>query len=86
MFGTHTHVQTADEQILPNGSGYITDLGMTGPTDGVIGSDATAVIEKFRTKMPTRFTVAGGEIRGRGALFDWNETTRRVTQVTRIRF
>lgn len=86
MFGTHTHVQTADEQILPGGSGYITDLGMTGPTDGVIGSNAAAVIEKFRTRMPTRFTAAEGEIRGHGALFEWDESAHRVTSVKRIRF
>ena len=86
MFGTHTHVQTADEQILPHGSGYITDLGMTGPTDGVIGSDAEEVIEKFRTRMPVRFKVAEGEIETRGALFELDPSTRRVTRVERIVF
>ena len=53
MYGTHTHVQTADERILPGGSAYITDIGMTGPADGVIGCSAREVIERFRTKMPT---------------------------------
>ena len=86
LFGTHTHVQTADEQILPGGSGYITDLGMTGPVNGVIGSDTRAVIEKFRTRMPTRFTVTEGEIRGSGALFEWEESSKRIKRVTRIRF
>ena len=86
MFGTHTHVQTADEQILPLGSGYITDLGMTGPIDGVIGADAAAVIEKFRTKMPVRFKVAEGEIRAEGALFTVDPSRARVTEVRRIRF
>ena len=86
MFGTHTHVQTADEQILPKGSGYITDLGMTGPVDGVIGTDAKGVIEKFRTRMPTRFTVADGPIEAHGALFDWDENTNRTREVRRIKF
>lgn len=86
MFGTHTHVQTADEQILPHGSGYITDLGMTGPLGGVIGSDAEGVIEKFRTRMPVRFKVAEGEIEARGALFELDTSTRRVTRVERIVF
>ena len=86
MFGTHTHVQTADEQILPHGSGYITDLGMTGPLGGVIGSDAEGVIEKFRTRMPVRFKVAEGEIEARGALFELDTSTHRVTRVERIVF
>ncbi len=86
MFGTHTHVQTADEQILPGGSGYITDLGMTGPVDGVIGSDAAAVIEKFRTKMPVRFRPAEGPIEARGALFTYDPFGHRITDVERIRF
>ena len=86
MFGTHTHVQTADEQILPKGSGYITDLGMTGPVDGVIGSDAASVIERFRTKMPVRFRAADGPVEARGALFTLNTDTMRVTDVKRIKF
>lgn len=86
MFGTHTHVQTADEQILPKGSGYITDLGMTGPVGGVIGTDADAVIEKMRTKMPVRFRVADGEIAAMGAVFTVDTETGRVTAVERIRF
>ena len=86
MFGTHTHVPTADEQVLPLGSGYITDLGMTGPTDGVIGSDAAGVIEKFRTKMPVRFKVAEGPVVAHGALFTLNTDTMRVTKVRRVKF
>ena len=86
MFGTHTHVQTADEQILPKGRGYITDLGMSGPTQGIIGTDAEAVIEKFRTKMPTRFRVAEGEIEVRGAVFTMDPDKKRVTDVKRIVF
>ena len=86
IFGTHTHVQTADEQVLPKGSGYITDLGMTGPTNGVIGSDSDCVIEKFRTKMPVRFKVADGDIEARGAVFTLDESTKWVTRVERIKF
>ncbi len=86
MFGTHTHVPTADEQILPKGSGYITDLGMTGPTNGVIGTDAACVIEKMRTKMPVRFRVADGDIAAMGAVFELDTSTGKVTSVKRIRF
>ena len=86
MFGTHTHVPTADEQILPKGSGYITDLGMTGPVDSVIGTETAAVIERFRTKMPTRFRVASGEIRAQGALFTLDKSNTRVAQVKRVTF
>ena len=86
MFGTHTHVPTADEQILPLGSGYITDLGMTGPVNGVIGTDAAAVIEKMRTKMPVRFRVADGDIVAMGALFDLDTYSGRVRSVERVRF
>ncbi|MBE6593082.1 MAG: YmdB family metallophosphoesterase [Ruminococcaceae bacterium] len=86
MFGTHTHVPTADEQILPLGSGYITDLGMTGPVDGVIGADADAVIERFRTKIGARLIVSSGRIEAQGALFDIDTGTKKVRSVTRIRF
>ena len=88
IFGTHTHVTTADEQILPLGSGYITDLGMTGPTNGIIGTDADVIIEQFRTKMPVRFRVADGEIAASAAIFtlDTSKATPRVVSVERIKF
>jgi len=86
MFGTHTHVPTADERILPRGSGYITDLGMCGPADGIIGTDRDAVIHRFRTQLPTKFNVAKGEIRAYGAIFDLDESARRVREVKRIVF
>lgn len=86
IFGTHTHVQTADEQILPQGSGYITDLGMTGPIHSIIGTAPECVIEKFRTKIPVRFKVADGEIAAHGALFDLDESTKRVRSVKRVKF
>ena len=86
MFGTHTHVTTADERILPYGSGYITDVGMTGPDNSVIGAEIDAVIEKFRTKMPTRFKVADGNISAHAVLFDVDESAGRVRRVERIDF
>lgn len=86
IFGTHTHVPTADEQILPAGSGYITDIGMSGPENGVIGADAQAVIERMRTKIPTHFKVADGPISAHGALFTLDTKTMRVTDIRRITF
>ena len=70
VFGTHTHVQTADECVLPNGTGCITDLGMTGPVNSVLGVKPELVIQKMRTKMPVRFDLAaGGPCCIGGALF-----------------
>ena len=86
MFGTHTHVPTADEQILPHGSGYITDLGMCGPVDGILGTDADAVIHRFRTLMPTRFSVASGDVRAQGVIFDVDEGAGKVRSVKRVVF
>lgn len=86
MFGTHTHVQTADEQVLPNGSGYITDLGMTGPLHSVLGVLPETVIRKNRTHMPVRFTVADGEIRAHGALFDIDASVGKCRSVKRVVF
>ena len=86
IFGTHTHVATADEQILPNGTAYITDVGMTGPVNGVIGSKASEVIERLRTKMPTRFTVADGEIKANCLLVEADPSSKRVEKVRRVNF
>ena len=86
IFGTHTHVPTADEQILPNGSGYITDLGMAGPVNSVIGSDVKAVIDRMRTKISGRLSVADGDIAVTGALFEVDTSTKKVTHVTRVKF
>ena len=85
-FGTHTHVATADEQVLPNGTGYITDIGMTGPEGSILGVTPTAVIEKMRTHMPRRFTVAEGEIRAHGVLFDIDAAGGRTRRVERVTF
>ncbi len=86
MFGTHTHVPTADEQILPGGSGYITDLGMCGPKNGILGTDTEDVIHRFRTLLPTRWRVAEGPIAASGAIFDVDESAGRVRSVRRIVF
>ena len=71
---------------MPRGTGYITDLGMTGPQNSVIGTDVSLVIEKFRTKMPTRFTVGSGEIKACGAVFEIDDATNKVKSVRRVRF
>lgn len=86
IFGTHTHVATADEQVLPGGTGYITDLGMTGPINGILGVGAEDVIYKSRTHLPRRFTVASGEIRAHGALFDVDPVTGKAKSVKRVVF
>jgi metallophosphoesterase (TIGR00282 family) len=61
LIGTHTHVQTADERVLPGGTAYITDVGMTGPTGGVIGTEPAPVLKRFITRMPARFKPAAGD-------------------------
>ena len=86
MFGTHTHVATADERVLPKGSGYITDLGMCGPEEGIIGTEREDVIYRFRTQLPTKFHVAHGKISAHGAIFDLDEGAKRVRSVKRIKF
>ena len=77
VFGTHTHVRTADARVMTGGTGYITDIGMTGPVESVLGVKAEAAIQKQRLKIPTVFEVAGGECSMNGALFDIDETTGR---------
>ena len=86
LFGTHTHVQTSDATVLPNGTGYITDVGMTGPENGVLGVCAEDVIYKNRTHMPRRFTVADGEPRAHGALFEVDAATGKAKSVKRVVF
>ncbi len=86
IFGTHTHVPTADERILPLGSGYITDVGMSGPVNGIIGSEAQGVIDRMRTKMPVHFRVADGPIEVNAALFTFDTDKRLVTAVERVKF
>lgn len=83
IYGTHTHVATADEQVLPKGSGYITDLGMTGPVDSILGVKTECIIHKLTTKLPTRFEIADGEIKAHGAIFTIDPSNRRVEKVER---
>ncbi len=84
MFGTHTHIQTADEQILPNGTGYITDIGMTGPKDSVIGMDKEVAFKRFLTALPERYKIATGEAIFNSVLFEINENTDKVEKIIRI--
>jgi len=84
VFGTHTHVQTADEKILPKGSAYITDLGMTGPCDSVIGRDKEAVLERFVTQMPVRFEMAQNDIRIQGAIVEIDIKTGKAVSIRRV--
>jgi 2',3'-cyclic-nucleotide 2'-phosphodiesterase len=84
MFGTHTHVQTADERILPNGTAYLTDAGMTGPHDGVIGMEREPSMARFLNAMPSRFEPARGNLRLNGVMIDADENTGRATSIARI--
>lgn len=83
IVGTHTHVQTADERVFPKGSAYITDLGMCGPINSIIGVKTEAVIRKQRYHMPSKFEVADGPIRLCGALIDINEENGRILSISR---
>lgn len=82
--GTHTHVQTADERILPGGTAYITDVGMTGPYESVIGVKKELVIEKFLTQMPRKFEVAAGLYQFNAVRIDIDEETGIAENITRI--
>ncbi|MBR3062039.1 MAG: TIGR00282 family metallophosphoesterase, partial [Exiguobacterium sp.] len=84
VVGTHTHVQTADERVLPNGTAYITDVGMTGPLDGVLGMDASVVLKKFMTQLPVRFEVAEGREQLNGVFITIDDQTKRATKIERI--
>ncbi|MBO5670022.1 MAG: YmdB family metallophosphoesterase, partial [Clostridia bacterium] len=84
IFGTHTHVPTADLRILPHGSGYITDLGMFGPEESVLGVKTDIIIEKFRTKMPVRFEIADGPLVLCGACFTYDTDKKCITEVQQI--
>ncbi len=81
IFGTHTHVQTADEKILPNGTGYITDIGMTGPEHSVIGMDIKASIKRFETTLPERYRIADGKSIFNGVVFDVDDNTSKVVGI-----
>lgn len=84
VIGTHTHVQTADERILPQGTGYLTDVGMTGPIHSVIGVDKDVVIERFLTQRPNRFETASGPSMLNAVLIDADSSSGRCTAIQRI--
>jgi metallophosphoesterase (TIGR00282 family) len=85
VVGTHTHVQTADESVLPGGTAYLTDAGMCGPEQSVLGIRTEQVLSRFRTQMPVRFEVAPGPVLVQGALIDVDAESGRATAITRIR-
>ncbi len=86
LFGTHTHVQTADEQILPKGTAYITDLGMTGPKNSVIGMDIQASIKRFETALPEKYKLAEGECILNAVAFEIDDTSNRVISIKRLNY
>jgi len=84
VVGTHTHIQTADERILPGGTAFISDAGMTGPYDSVIGRKIEDVLERFLTQIPTRFEVAEGNIQLHGVIIDVDEHSGKARTINRI--
>ncbi len=84
IFGTHTHTQTADEQILEKGTAFITDIGMTGPKNGVIGMDKDAALKRFTTSLPERYKIATGEAMFNSVLFEIDDNTNKVTKIVKI--
>lgn len=85
VFGTHTHVVTADEKILPKGTAYITDIGMTGPYDSVIGRGVENVLKAFRTRMPVPFEIATGDVKMSAILVTIDSISKRAERIERIR-
>jgi hypothetical protein len=84
VIGTHTHVQTADEKILPGGTAYITDVGMTGPADSIIGVEKEQIIDRFLTAMPRKFEVAKGPSILSAAVVDIKDDTGRASAIQRL--
>jgi metallophosphoesterase (TIGR00282 family) len=84
VVGTHTHVQTADDRILPNGTAYLTDAGMTGPHDSIIGMEKEPSLARFLNGMPTKFEPASGNPRLNGVVIEADDKTGRATKITRI--
>jgi len=84
VLGTHTHVGTVDAKILPQGTAYLTDVGMTGPSDSVIGSDKEAVLERFLTSLPNRLSVAAGPCMLNATLVEVDEDTGKASMIERI--
>ncbi len=84
VIGTHTHVQTADEQIFPGGTAYLSDAGFTGPHDSVLGREIEPVIKRFLTNQPQRFPVARGRVLLQGAVVEVDDTTGRASRIERV--
>jgi hypothetical protein len=84
VVGTHTHVQTADEQIFPGGTAFLTDAGMCGPDHSVLGREVDSVVWRFRTGLPTRFPVAKGPVRLCGVVVEVDEESGRSTKIERF--
>ena len=85
VFGTHTHVPTADARILPRGTGYVTDVGMCGESGGILGIETGSVIESVRLHLPPRFSLADGETSADGVIFTVNADKHTVTEVERVK-
>ncbi|MCX5668404.1 MAG: TIGR00282 family metallophosphoesterase [Candidatus Omnitrophica bacterium] len=85
IIGTHTHIQTADEKILPKGTAFLTDAGMTGPYDSVIGRKKEQILNRFITQMPTKFEMAEGDVQLHGAIIDIDEKTGMAESIKRVR-
>ena len=84
IFGTHTHVQTADERIMPKGTGYITDLGMCGPDDSVLGIKKENIIEKMTMHLPVKFDFSENHVTLHGAIFEYDTEKHKVVSVKRF--
>jgi calcineurin-like phosphoesterase len=84
VFGTHTHVQTADDEILPKGTGYITDVGMVGPKESIIGADKSIVIDTFITEIPEKKPVASGECMFNGVIIEVDDATNKTIAIKRV--
>src|SRR6202040_2489246 len=84
VIGTHTHVQTADEQIFPGGTAFLCDAGMCGPVNSILGRAVEPIVQRFMSNLPAQFPVAAGEVRLRGALIEIDETTGRAVRITRV--
>jgi len=84
VFGTHTHIQTADERVLPKGTAYITDVGMTGPYDSVIGRRVDQILSRFITQLPTRFEMAEENVKLAGAIIEVDDASGKATSIKRV--
>lgn len=84
VVGTHTHVQTADEQVFPGGTAYLSDAGFTGPHDSILGREVAPIVKRFLTNMPQRFEIASGQVRLQGAIIDIDDSTGRARSIRRV--